>query len=31
MPNLALTVLVWLLGALAMFVLFFTIVPLVKK
>ena len=31
MPSLALAVLVWLVGALAMFVLVFTIVPLVKK
>ena len=31
MPSLALSVLVWLLGAVAMIVLFFTIVPLIKK
>jgi hypothetical protein len=31
MPSMAVSVLVWLVGAVAMFVLFFTIVPLVKK
>ena len=31
MPSLALAVLVWLVGAVAMLVLFFTIVPLIKK
>jgi hypothetical protein len=31
MPSLTLAVLVWLVGAAAMFVLSFTIVPLVKK
>jgi hypothetical protein len=31
MPSMAVSVLVWLVGAVAMFVLFFTIVPLIKK